>query len=340
MDITITAFPRVGVRDGNKVAKLSTIKETTLRGKYSAALSEITKAQENVKPQDKPAMPVATDYNALIGKLEMETFTPYAVASNQGARKLKVNPIVKEKTLRVYDSTKKERIIEKVKEEPHIEEEVPPKPVVENKVEPLSDTRVGRLERTGEIPVVNDKPLRREDIHENSNNGNDIINAPSRFVTPKQEQVDMTPYDSIIHDNPPVETKKEPEARTGGDPNLYNKLIHGGEDSGISIKLKEARSKLTTAEEEKEKARAVNRSLEKEVENVRATIEKIKRERDEKVQKELDNTLNMLQSTKEEILSETRKYDNLQEELAELMRQRDALLSAGAYQEESYTRSH
>ena len=36
----------------------------------------------------------------------------------------------------------------------------------------------------------------------------------------------------------------------------------------------------------------------------------------------------MLQTAKEEILGETRKYDNLQEELANLIRERDALLKS------------
>ena len=122
------------------------------------------------------------------------------------------------------------------------------------------------------------------------------------------------------------------EQNMGGDPSLYTRLVHGNNDEfvndGMSVRLQEAISKLGVANEEKEKAKAVNASLEAEVANVRETLDRLKREKEAQEQKVLENTLNMLKEAKAEILDETRRYDNLQEELATLIKERDALLKS------------
>lgn len=281
--------------------------------------------------------------DVILGRLGIEPVTFYYETKAESTRKLKVNPFVVDKTKSAY--VLKEPVVKEKVEIPVVSVNNEIKNVVsvpETKKEMARldnqntiDTRMSRLDRVDDVPV---QTLKREDFHEVNN----IINTPTRF----ERRIDTTPYDSIINDTLPVtnndikplqEEAKNNEQTRGGDPNLYNKLIHGNNDSLVSQKLQDARNKLSTVNEEKEKAKAVNASLEAEVQNVKATIEKLKKEKEEKEKKELDNTLNMLQNAKEEILSETRKYDNLQEELATLLRQRDALLG-NDYSDETYSR--
>ena len=198
--------------------------------------------------------------------------------------------------------------------------------VVEEKVnnivkeEPVVDSRMSRLERTNEDYTSNREPEYSEPQI------NKVVNTPTRF-----ERYNENPYEALINDNAPTTNDFEERTKTsetrGGDPNLYNELIHGAKNDDVSSQLLDARNKLSNAQKEKAKAKAVNKSLEDEVANLRKTIEAIKREKQEQDEKELSNTLNMLEATKEEILGETRKYDNLQEELAELIRQKDSLLN-------------
>ena len=273
----------------------------------------------------------------ILGRLGIKSLDYYARIKRENAKKLKVNPIVANKSKTVYG----------IKEAIKLDE-----PVMNNIVndstltrsdahkEDVVDTRMSRLERTGEIPIINESSevtMKRETPSIN----NDVINTPTRF----ERHNEATPFDALINDKTSSRVEKEQvemsrsTERTGGDPNLYTKLIHGNND--ISARLMDAKNKLSTAKEEREKARAVNASLEAEVANVRKTIEELKKKQEEKAEQELNNTLNMLQTAKEEILGETRKYDNLQEELAELLRQRDSLLNGNStsYGDDNYSRS-
>ncbi len=325
-----------------KVAKMSNKAETPkIQTLSSRWMKELAKAQKIV---DK----VTSHENGLdlvLGRLGAESIDYYSELQNSGVRKLKVNRIVADKSKKVYGF---HNAIVVKKEEPikepvvNVEEKINDinlEEVYENPVSDTRDTRMSRLERTGDSVNINN--FENQEMKRQTPPVNDIINTPSRF-----ERHMETPFDALINDNneSSINDKKENEQvkvseTRGGDPNLYNKLIHGSEKNDISIRLQDAKSKLYTANEEKEKAKAVNASLEQDVEKVRKEIEKIKKDKQEKEERELSNTLNMLQAAKEEILGETRRYDNLQEELAELIRQRDNLLGSSSYNDDNYSRN-
>ena len=319
MDNTIIEFPQKGLRNGNKVAKLSTVKRDKLVFKYKTTLEEYRNKNNNVNTTNINSEPAKQDINVLDNIIVVD----FANLNNKknGTRKLKVSEVVTNKSRRFYE-----------KNAPKIEAKVA-KPVVEEtkSVEPsFSTTRMSRLERTGEINKIDIKEEPR----------NNIINTPERFM----EKEPVNPYESLINDkeeqkeNAPLtresihSEEKNSEQNMGGDPNLYTKLVHGKDDGfagdEISAKLQDAISKLGVANEEREKAKAVNASLEAEVANVRETLERIKKEKEAQEQIVLENTLSMLKDAKAEILDETRRYDNLQEELKALIKERDALLKS------------
>ena len=342
MNIAFEENPYLGVNTnvvsdgGYRVAKMSaSTKVPTLKARWESELAKIVKPAAPVQEVVTEAPKVS-----LMDKLDLTMADYYSEVSSISARKLKVNPVVVNKSKNAYGV--REAVVLKKEEPVKVEPIVNEVPLTREEVhkEETADTRMSRLERTGEIPTVEENrevTMKRETPSINSN----VINTPTRF----ERHNEPTPFDALINDNAGVHAEKEnvevanhSNERTGGDPNLYTKLIHG--DNDISKRLEDARNKLSTANEEREKARAVNASLEAEVANVRRTIEELKRKQDEKAEQELNNTLNMLQTTKEEILGETRKYDNLQEELAELLRQRDSLMNGNNYSgEDGFSRS-
>ncbi len=271
----------------------------------------------------------------ILSRLDMTCLDYYANSTLQGARKLKANKMVIDKTNNFYKKYNPKCINnhEEVKEEVYT-------PSSSNMSSVPQDTRMSRLERTGEIPKVDESQvtLRREDLHssveyEKPNNivNTPVINAPNRFIEKKEEispvnEISRTEMGTVNQE----EVKKDPEMARGGDPNLYNKLIHGENENetSISSQLREAKEELLTANEEKARAQEVNRGLEREKAELLATIQKIKKEQEEKAQVELEDTKMQIKNTKDEILSETRKYDNLQSEIARLMQEKDALLSS------------
>ena len=316
MDNTIVEFPQKALRTGNKVAKLSTVKRDKLVFKYKTSLAENKNSQNNVSASNINNITVKQDNNSL-DNVEVINFDNN-VSHKNGTRKLKVSEIVANKSRKYFDNHK-----------PQVELEMPEPNITLNELKelqkPLNDTRMSRLERTGELAKIDLK-------EEPSNN---IINTPERFI----EKEEVNPYESLINDKEQSPLTRESlhgeeknnEQNMGGDPNLYTKLVHGDDgfkDDEISVKLQEAISKLGVANEEKEKAKAVNASLEAEVANVRETLERIKKEKEAQEQKVLENTLSMLKDAKAEILDETRRYDNLQEELKALIKERDALLKS------------
>ena len=107
--------------------------------------------------------------------------------------------------------------------------------------------------------------------------------------------------------------------------------MHGSEAGDLSIEIQNAHRRLEEAV--KENRRVVNQSasIEEEIRNVKATVEKLRKEKAEAQQRELDKTLDMIEATKEENLGATRRMTNLQAELAELIRQRDEMLNDTSY---------
>ncbi len=341
-DIAIKGIPggaqKVLTDTTHRVAKMSNKQETpkiqTLLKRWQEELAKVTnEVKTTVETKVAKGKEVLENAGTNVKDFFSRTF-------RVSARKLKVNKIVAEKSLNAYGEHN--GIVLQVAVEPKEEKAVETSNINDMVREELvneksmMDSRVSRLERTGEVKVASetvDTP-RTEPIYDTP-----IINTPTRFERHKDTQ-----FDALINDNAnissmPVDNTFENHERTfetkGGDPDLYNELIRGNSKFG---KVQEAKRKLSTIRGEREKATAVNADLAKEVEDVKRTIEEIKRKQKEEEELELSNTMNMIGEEEEKILFETRKYDTLKAELAALIRERDSLLGNSSYKEEGYSR--
>lgn len=342
-----------------KAAKLDNkTKRPALVGHYNDELAKMVKIVEEVKSEDH-------GYDAALGRLGISTVYYAAYAQNVSARKLKVKGgVVDKNVLAKYNKSiiGMKPIINMPKQEEPIRPSInsdliaqfvessdkDSSPMVATVNNPtitmpkesfnndLSDTRVRRLERTGEIPIV------REELPTYSQSN--VINTPERFV-PKQEVPvnNVTAFPSRVErmQKEQVEVKREepisvnratPEIGQGAkELDKINNLMHGSEVGDLSIEIQNAHRRLEEAV--KENRRVVNQSasIEEEIRNVKATVEKLRKEKAEAQQRELDKTLDMIEATKEENLGATRRMTNLQAELAELIRQRDEMLNDTSY---------
>lgn len=328
-----------GTHVASKAAKLdNNMKRPVLVDHYNAELAKMVKVVENV------ASP-SHGYDASLGRLGITTVYYDAKAQNISARKLKVKGGVVDKgVLAKYNKAiegmkpsviaKEEKVINAFV--PPVKEEVKPvvTPVVnmEPVVQPLNDTRVGRLERTGEIPVV------RQDIP-SYNVGNNVINTPDRFINR-----DNQPSNNVVNFPSRMERAKENEVsrednitrtaeigKGAKELDKINTLIHGNEGSDLSVEIQNAHRQLEAAMMENKRVVTQSATLEEQIKNVKATVEQLKKEKAEAQQRELDKTLDMIEATKEENLGATRRMTNLQAELAELIRQRDEMLNDNSY---------
>ena len=202
MDITITDNPYqegiiINPNIEHKVAKLKNdTKRITIENYYNVELAKMKMASNTVK--DTVSKEHGNDL--VMGRLGIESLDYYAYCDSlKGARKLKVGKENVFNNVKRYYEKQNRNMIDNLPVE-NKKEELPKEEVVNvadnNEVSftphivdtPLSDTRMSRLERTGEIPKVEEKAevtLKREDI--NHGRVNDIINAPDRFVEPERE---------------------------------------------------------------------------------------------------------------------------------------------------------
>ena len=345
-----------------KAAKLDNkTKRPALVGHYNDELAKMVKIVEEVKSENH-------GYDAALGRLGISTVYYAAYAQNVSARKLKVKGgVVDKNVLAKYNKSivGMKPIINMPKQEEPIHPSINSdliaqfvessdkdsspmvmtfnKPTItmpkESFNNDLSDTRVRRLERTGEIPIV------REELPTYSQSN--VINTPERFV-PKQDAPvnpvnNVTAFPSrmermqkeqveVNREEPISVNRATPEIGQGAkELDKINNLMHGSEAGDLSIEIQNAHRRLEEAV--KENRRVVNQSasIEEEIRNVKATVEKLRKEKAEAQQRELDKTLDMIEATKEENLGATRRMTNLQAELAELIRQRDEMLNDTSY---------
>ena len=345
-----------------KAAKLDNkTKRPALVGHYNDELAKMVKIVEEVKSENH-------GYDAALGRLGISTVYYAAYAQNVSARKLKVKGgVVDKNVLAKYNKSivGMKPIINMPKQEEPIRPSINSdliaqfvessdkdsspmvmtfnKPTItmpkESFNNDLSDTRVRRLERTGEIPIV------REELPTYSQSN--VINTPERFV-PKQDAPvnpvnNVTAFPSrmermqkeqveVNREEPISVNRATPEIGQGAkELDKINNLMHGSEAGDLSIEIQNAHRRLEEAV--KENRRVVNQSasIEEEIRNVKATVEKLRKEKAEAQQRELDKTLDMIEATKEENLGATRRMTNLQAELAELIRQRDEMLNDTSY---------
>ena len=347
MDITYTVNPYSGpnvnvlVTEQPRVAKLNnTMKRPYLAAHYAKGIAQMMQTVNQVVEQ-KPVVEVRQERSGLMNSSsEFSEFMYPENAIHTGARKLKVNNMVKEKTLKRYEAAKVNfpktvAMPNPLPKEPELPKEtfmemptpqiVPTQNVMPEPVNNMNmvnaDTRVGRLERTGEIPTQTVNVLREEDRMTG------VINTPTRVERQMNAEVAGALH-ALVDNEEEKNDKQQLEIGAGAKAlDQYNNLIHGNDSSSVANELATAKKKLEQAIKENKTVVVQSANIEDEIQKVRAELEELSKKKAERERQELDRTLKMIEVTQEENLGATRKLTNLQEELAELMRQRDALVN-------------
>ena len=321
-----------------KVAKMSNLDKTpkiqNLLKRWQNELAKVAVVSNQVKAtvteKVTKGIDVLNDANANVKDFFYNSF-------RNGARKLKVKKFVADKSLNTYGIH--EGIVLKVEE--------PQKEVVsENNInyvntyanmtarkelagdKPMMDSRLSRLERTGEMPVVSEprEMKRSENVYDNP-----VINTPTRF-----ERYNETPFDALINDNAnvssvPVENNFENRERSfetkGGDPNLYSKLIHGATNSNID-------EELIRAQKERDEARRIN-------EETLAYLEELKRKVQEneliirqQEEKEEQTKRALIEEANQEALGLTKNFRDLTNQVSKyekMLHDQEARLNGSGY---------
>lgn len=348
MDITYTVNPYSGpnvnvlVTEQPRVAKLNnTMKRPYLAAHYAKGIAQMMQQTVDKVAEQRPSMAAPARSEQLMNSPSefMELMYPEEV-NHTGARKLKVNNMVKEKTLKRYEAAKVNfpkpvTMPNPLPKEPEMPKEtfmemptpqiVPTQNAMPESVNNMNmvnaDTRVGRLERTGEIPTQAINTLREEDRMTG------VINTPTRVERQMNAEVAGALH-ALVDNEEEKNDKQQLEIGAGAKAlDQYNNLIHGNDSSSVATELATAKKKLEQAIKENKTVVVQSANIEDEIQKVRAEVEELSRKKVERERQELDRTLKMIEVTQEENLGATRKLTNLQEELAELMRQRDALVN-------------
>ncbi len=333
MNNTYTIFPQVGVREGEKVAKLSGEKKENLVLKYNKALETLVSQQEikNTPVVEKTEVKTR-DYTSLTNKIGITTFENERVAVNDGARKLKVNPLVNRNVLNYYEATKISRPKEEVKKVQEVvhEEMATVHPVMppvkedivapkEEKVSPIPEpseanveTRMSRLEKTMELPVGYDyrTDLRQEPVV------NDVINTPSRFER-KKEEIPVNDYRPLeesrnISSLPTRNERKMKEERPSG-PDLdriYN-LTHGGEVNNLSVETLNINKQTSQIVEENKELEASIIEFERKLADKENRIKKLQAEKDRNIREEHERAVKAQKDAEAERLQRTQNLTYL-----------------------------
>ena len=289
-----------GVMTDAKIAKLNNVTKRPA----------IVKNWEDNRPQPVVSListPETKDYSSLLNTVGITIVNHAKEADNSGAKKLRVNKIVNEKAINIYDNSEK---IDMVPEKVAVPKEEKKEEVkVENPLEPnIFSSREdvhGRHERTGEIPVdaikeavKNDKPPVSSDILSRSErNANIMINDQS----------------------------KESKA---GDMDLYNNLLHNvsvGQNEDVSRQLQGARNQLSIEQEESKKLAYQYGEAVKELAKLKEDIENTKKQQEQQVKEELSITLKNIESLQKENLERTSDLTSIQSEIAKLKAEKRAM---------------
>ena len=276
-----------GVVTDAKVAKLNNdTKRPSLVKNWEAGIPQA--------PVTVNAEPIVRDYTSLLNSvgISMVNFAPSV--TNSGAKKLRVNKIVKDKAQNVFGASEKidiEPVVEKVESQPIVEEKDPLEPSVVNS----QDLR-GRHERTGEIPVA--------EIKEAVSNDN-----MAAFTTRSERN---------------AEPVNKPEAKAG-DIDLYNNLLHSvSQGDDVSHQLQGARDKLSAV---KAQNQDLARKYAQAVKEYEALQQEIKEQQAQREKEELSITLSDIQRIEDENLAKTSDLTTLQEQIKLLKEQRAAMQS-------------
>ena len=255
------------------------------------------------------------DYSSLLNNIGLEAVNYAPKANNLGAKKLRVNKVVNEKSINVYNNSDKVDVIPlpKVVEtpKPEVKEEIKVESPLEPNIVSNREEIRGRHERTGEIPV--------EAIKE----------------TVKEEKIPMT---SRVERNAFVsESKQEAKA---GDMDLYNNLLHNAPiDEDVSKQLQGARNQLSIEKEESRKLAEQYGDAVKELERLKEDIAQQKKAKEQQVKQELNDTLKNIEALQKENLERTSDLTSIQSEIAKLKAEKRAMEESFYEDNRSYGRA-
>lgn len=308
-----------GVGIDSKAAKLnnSTKRPVLVKRWEDAKMKLISKALE-VKENVKDAASVLKKLGITLVNYAMETIS-------NGAKKLRVNAVVNDRTSSIYNNNEKIDVVPMVEEKPV--EVAQPAPVVQtasvveppkavmpektvNPMEPsIQSSRSeihGRHERTGEIPV--------DKVREAVRNDSPVVNTP----TPSISRVERSAMNMPARE----EVKEEVKA---GDMDLYNNLLHSNGQDDVSRQLQGARKELSKEQEESRKLAEQYGEAVKELKNLKEELENKKKAKEQRDKKELNETLNNLETLKRENLDRTSDLSSIRAEIERLKAERDSM---------------
>lgn len=232
-----------GVANSAKAAKLNNAtKRPNLLKKYNNQLSKIEAKTPQVFENQLASMNSVNSNNVAPQAFENQLASMTPASSNvftevmypqnaikEGGRKLKVTNMVIVKTGKRYKLFSGN--IPKVQVEPKIEEPVvnemplPKENVAMPAFNPVPESRVNRLYRTGEIPTINE------------NNPNGIINTPRRFAG-EDNEFSYEAVHALVDDKPLTSEVSQPSPQKivevgaeGKKLDLINQVSHG--DNGL-----------------------------------------------------------------------------------------------------------
>ncbi len=285
-----TVITSRGVMTDAKVAKLNNDK------KRPALVSH----WERLRPEEVVTLSQNTpkDYSSLLDTVGITVVNYGMEASNSGAKKLRVNKIVNEKALNIYNNMEKRDVVPKAPDVAPSAEEVK----VENTLTPnvVSDVEDSRGKHEKDIPE-----------------------------TPKEEPVNNTfSYTSrsernALSDVTKTEVKQESRA---GDMDLYNNLLHNGNEADdVSRQLQGARNQLSIEKEESRKLAEQYGEAVKELAKLKQEVETTKKQKEQKAKEELSITLKSIENLQKENLERTSDLTSIQSEIARLKAEKQAM---------------
>jgi len=328
MDITITNNPyqnnNVLSDETFRVAKLNNETKRPHIAKYwetnmpklETKIAEAGKIVENIASREH-------SYDVVLGRLGMTSKDYYKAGNVDGFRKLKVNEFVRDKTLNAYEGSTKAEIEKPVAMQEEVN--VPLPPVQEEKTlsdaplrgdglrstlsNDLPDTRMSRLEKTGEIPRVNipaDKKL--EDYREMfNNNQNQFDERPSLSRVERRND----DYSNLESHAEKVQVGKEAEA-LNRIANLSPLSQNGNRADNTD--LQDAYDRFAASEKKKKDSRDTVIKLEREIAEVKGLLE-------EKHRREIADLAARTKANEEETLGYTMHSEDLRAQLEELRNQ-------------------
>ena len=291
-----------GVMTDAKIAKLNnTTKRPVLVANWEKGRPSIT-----VSSEIKEAV-ANRDYNTLLDGIGIKAVDYSKNVSSTGAKKLRVNKIVKAKSSNIYDNVEKEKVEIKYENQDLVSQiNALSQPMeVETKREDVH----GRHERTGEIPVNDIREAVRNDAVEST-----------PFVSRMERNAQEHENVSKINELP----RQEPKA---GDIDLYNNLLHSEKDDDVSRQLQGAREELSQEKEESKKLAEKYGQAVRELEELKTDIENKRRLKAQQEKRELTETLNNIETLKKQNLERTSDLSSIQAEIAKLKAEKEAMES-------------